>query len=184
MTNILVAYDQQRAIGAHNDLPWGRSLPGDLALFKRLTLGTSVVMGRKTFESIGRPLPGRENIIISRNPHLDTDGVICVTSLTAAISAATQDVFVIGGGQIYREALPVTDTVYATEVQTTFPEADTFFPDLPGNEWTEVSRAPQVDTHPGDLYDYDFVRYERTGGLAKERHAEPSEIDEGPDTTV
>lgn len=160
MTNILVAYDQQRAIGANNDLPWGRSLPGDLAMFKRLTLDTSVVMGRKTFESIGRPLPSRENIVISRNPNLDIEGIICVTSLAAAISAASKEVFVIGGGQIYREALPITDTVYATEVQATFPEVDTFFPELDTDEWVETYRVAHSHENV-DAYDYDFVRYER-----------------------
>lgn len=161
MTNILVAYDQQRAIGANHDLPWGRSLPGDLAMFKRLTLDKTVIMGRKTFESIGRPLPARENIIISRNPHLDIDGVICVNSLAAAMSAATKEVFVIGGGQIYREALPVTETVYATEVHASFPEADTFFPEFAMDEWIETYRVPYGGLKSVDAYEYDFVRYER-----------------------
>ncbi|MEO5499443.1 MAG: dihydrofolate reductase [Candidatus Saccharimonadales bacterium] len=164
MTNILVAYDQQRAIGAENDLPWGRSLPGDLAMFKKLTLGTSVIMGRKTFDSLPpmfRPLPGRENIVLSRNPSLDIEGVICVNSLAAAISAATKEVFVIGGGQIYQDALPITDTIYATEVQATFPEADTFFPETDYNEWQQYYRVHNSAKEDGDVYDYDFVRYDR-----------------------
>ncbi len=161
MTNILVAYDQNRAIGADNDLPWGRGLPGDLAMFKRVTLDTSVIMGRKTFESIGRPLPRRENIVISRNPNIDIEGVICVNSLAAAIDAASKEVFVIGGAQIYREALPVTDNVFATEIHATFPEADTFFPDLPENEWLEIKRDHNWQEQNGDAYDYDFVKYKR-----------------------
>lgn len=156
MTNILVAYDQQRGIGANNKLLWGRSLPGDLEMFKQLTLGTSIIMGRKTFESIGRPLPKRENIVISRNPNLDIEGAICVNSLAAAISAASKEVFIIGGGQIYKEALPQTDTIYATEVHADFPEADTFFPDLP-DEWIEAYRVHNTQ----DAYDYDFVQYKR-----------------------
>lgn len=163
MTNILVAYDQQRAIGTNDDLPWGRGLPGDLAMFKRLTLDTSVIMGRKTFESLPpmfRPLPDRENIVLSRNPDLDIEGVICVNSLAAAISAASKEVFVIGGGQIYREALPLTDTIYATEVQATFPEADTFFPELDDDEWVEMYRVHNV-RNGKDAYDYDFVNYKR-----------------------
>ena len=161
MTNILVAYDQNRAIGADNNLPWGRSLPGDLAMFKRLTLGNTVVMGRKTFESIGRPLPKRENIVVSRNPNLDIEGVICVNSLAAAIGAATKEVFVIGGGQIYKEALPITDTIYATEVKAEFPAADTFFPELSDEEWHTFYRVHNSSTDGGDAYDYDFVRYNR-----------------------
>lgn len=160
MTNILVAYDQNRAIGANNDLPWGRSLPGDLEMFKKLTMGTSVIMGRKTFESLPpkfRPLPGRENIVLSRNPNLDIEGVICVNSLAAAISAASKEVFVIGGGQIYQEALPVTDTIYATEVQATFPEADTFFPAISDDEWLETYRVHNTQ----DAHNYDFVQYKR-----------------------
>lgn len=164
MTNILVAYDQNRAIGADNDLPWGRGLPGDLAMFKRLTLDTSVIMGRKTFESLPpkfRPLPDRENIVLSRNPNLDIEGVICVNSLAAAISAATKEIFVIGGAQIYREALPVTDALYATEVKATFPEADTFFPEMNPEDWHETYRVHNSRKDGGDAYDYDFVRYER-----------------------
>lgn len=161
MTNILVAYDQQRAIGAQGDLPWGRSLPGDLAMFKRLTLDKTVVMGRKTFESIGRPLPKRENIVISRNPHLDIEGAICVNSLAAAMGAASKEVFVIGGGQLYEAALPITDAIYATEVQATFPEADTFFPDIDTEQWQEYYRVHNTHHVSGDAYDYDFVRYDR-----------------------
>ena len=164
MTNILVAYDEQRAIGANNDLPWGRNLPGDLAMFKRLTVGKSVVMGRKTFESIPprlRPLPDRENIVLTRNPEIDIAGVICVNSLAAAISAATKEVFVIGGGQVFEEALPVTETIYATEVKAEFSDADTFFPEISQDEWREFYRVHNTAKPGGDAYDYDFVRYDR-----------------------
>lgn len=164
MTNILVAYDQNRAIGERDDLPWGRSLPGDLAMFKQLTMGTSVIMGRKTFESLPtkfRPLPGRENIVLTHNPDLDIEGVICVNSLAAAINAASKEVFVIGGAQVYREALPIADAVYATEVQATFPGADTFFPDMSPDTWLETDRT-HISQHEGaDAYDYDFVKYVR-----------------------
>ena len=160
MTNVLVAYDEQRAIGAHNDLPWGRNLPGDLAMFKRLTLGTSVIMGRKTFESIGRPLPQRENIIVTRNPAFDIEGALCVNSLAAAIAAASHEVFVIGGSQIFREALPVTDVIYATEVKASFADTDTFFPEL-DDQWAEASREHAYKQPGKDAYDYDFVKYVR-----------------------
>lgn len=164
MTNILVAYDQNRAIGANNDLPWGRGLPGDLAMFKQLTLNTSVIMGRKTFESLPpkfRPLPNRENIVLSRNTDLDIEGVICVNSLAAAINAASKEVFVIGGAQIYHEALPVINVVYATEVKAAFPDADTYFPDMNPEEWYETYRVHNSRKNGGDAHDYDFVRYER-----------------------
>ena len=161
MSNILVAYDEHRGIGAKNDLPWGRSLPGDLAMFKRLTLGTSVIMGRKTYESIGQPLPGRENIVVSRNPSLDIEGVICVNSLAAALHAATHEAFVIGGSQIFQEALPTTDTIYATEVKATFIDADTFFPELDDDRWVEVQRIHNRAQPGKDSYDYDFVKYVR-----------------------
>ncbi len=166
MTNILVAYDQQRAIGTKNDLPWGhRSLPGDLAMFKRMTINTSVIMGRKTYESLPpsfRPLPDRENIVLTRNPELDLEeGVICVSSLALAIKAATRKVFVIGGGQIYEEALPIVDSIYATEVHATFPEADTFFPALNPGEWQRHLRQQNTAEGSKDRYDYDFVRYDR-----------------------
>lgn len=161
MTNILVAYDQQRAIGANNELPWGRSLPGDLAMFKRLTLDKTVIMGRKTFESIGRPLPGRENIVISRNPALDIEGAICVNSLAAAIGTASKEIFVIGGGQLYEAALPLTDMIYATEVKATFSDADTFFPEIDHEQWKEYYRVHSSQREGGDAYGYDFVRYDR-----------------------
>lgn len=161
MTNILVAYDQNRAIGANGDLPWGRSLPGDLAEFKRLTVGNTVVMGRKTFESIGRALPQRENIVITHNPSLDIEGVICVNSLAAAIGAAKHEVFVIGGGQIYETALPQADRIYATEVRASFPEADTYFTDVSEDEWVETSRIHHNPADGNDVYAYDFVIYDR-----------------------
>lgn len=174
MVNILVAYDTQRAIGADNDLPWGRDLPGDLAMFKRLTVAKTVIMGRKTFESIGRPLPKRENIVVTRNPKLDIEGVICVNSLASAIGSASKEVFVIGGAQLFQDALPLTDTIYATEVKATFPSADTFFPDIDRAEWQEDSRIHANPKDYGDAYAHDFVTYRRVSNLAEPRNAEAS----------
>lgn len=174
MVNILVAYDTQRAIGADNDLPWGRDLPGDLAMFKRLTVAKTVIMGRKTFESIGRPLPKRENIVVSRNPKLNIEGVICVNSLASAIGSSSKEIFVIGGAQLFQDALPITDTIYATEVKATFPSADTFFPDIDRAEWQEDSRIPANQQDYGDAYAYDFVTYRRVSNLAEPRNAEAS----------
>jgi len=156
---IVVAYDKNRGIGANGDLPWGRSLPADLANFKRLTTGGSIIMGRKTFESIGsRPLPNRENIVLSRTP-TGVSGVLTALSLSSALALARYPIFIIGGGQVYAEALEKADVVYATEVDAEFPEADVFFPAL-DDSWQEVTRTH----HPADdknAYGLDLVEYRR-----------------------
>ena len=161
MKSIVVAYDKQRGIGAAGDLLGQRDLPADLAHFKQLTMGGSIVMGRKTYESIGRALPGRENIVVSHGP-IDATDVIAVTSLEAAYAAAHGNIFVIGGGQIYEQAIAGVDVVYATEVQQTFPEATVFFPAL-DDSWQERAREPHV-ADDRNKYDYDFVTYARTSG--------------------
>lgn len=160
MKAIVVAYDQQHGIGANNDLLWGRDLPADLAHFKELTMGKSIVMGRKTWESIGRALPGRQNIVVSRSGFAAPEGVAVVSSLQEAYDVATSDVMVIGGGQIYEQAMDDVDTIYATEVDAEFPEATVFFPQINCQEWQETTR----DHREADEYNrfsYDFVRYER-----------------------
>lgn len=159
---IIVAYDKNRAIGRNGDLPWGRSLPADLAQFKRLSKGGDVIMGRKTFESIGcRPLPERENIVISSRP-TGVKGVLTAMNLPSALALSRYPVFIIGGAQVYGDALkmPEIDTIYATEVDAAFPDADTFFPELDMSVWREISRVH----HPADTenkYDFDFVTYQR-----------------------
>lgn len=157
--SIVVAYDQDRAIGANGDLPWGRSLPADLANFKKLTTGGCVIMGRKTFESIGsRPLPNRENIVISSRP-TGAKGVLTAVNLPSALALTRYETFIIGGGQVYGDALDLVDTIYATEVQAVFDTADTFFPKL-GDDWAEVSRTH----YPADeknAYAFDFVEYRK-----------------------
>lgn len=159
MKSIVVAYDKQRGIGAANDLLWQRDLPADLAHFKALTTGGTVIMGRKTYESIGRPLPNRQNIVVSRSGFSAPD-VLTVGSLAEAYAAAEHDIFVIGGGEIYAQSLADMDTVYATEVHETFPQATVFFPPLPDG-WREVAREQHVrDEH--NQYDYDFVSYQRS----------------------
>lgn len=159
---IIVAYDVNRAIGQGGDLPWGRSLPADLAQFKRLTKGSDVIMGRKTFESIGsRPLPERENIVISSRP-TGIKGVLTAVNLESALALTRYKTFIIGGARVYGDALniPEIDTIYATEVAASFPGADTFFPEIDMSIWQEVSRVH----HPADTenkYDFDFVTYRR-----------------------
>lgn len=161
MKNILVAYDQKRGIGAEGDLLWQRDLPADLRHFKDLTTGHAIIMGRKTFDSIGHPLPHRQNIVISRQPRT-IDGVTVVSSLDEAYAAVDhgKKPYVIGGGEIYRLALPDADRIFATEVKATFDQATVFFPPIDMTEWFEVSRAHhQADKR--NLYDFDFVIYER-----------------------
>jgi len=154
---LIVAYSTNRAIGRDNALPW--KLPGDLAHFKRSTLGRPIIMGRKTWDSLGRPLPGRSNIVISRNPGFAAEGATVVPTLQAAIDACggVDEAFVIGGAQIYAQALPLARRVLATEVHADV-EGDAFFPLLPSFQWTETAREPQPAENG---YDYDFVTYER-----------------------
>jgi dihydrofolate reductase len=159
MKSIVVAYDQNHGIGAANDLLWQRNLPADLAHFKALTTGGTVVMGRKTYESIGRPLPDRQNIVVSRSD-FTAPGVLTVHSLEDAYKAAEHKVFVIGGGEIFAQALPDVDTVHVTEVHQSFPNATVFFPTL-GSEWHETQRVPH-HADERNLYDYDFVTYKRS----------------------
>ena len=160
MKTIIVAYDQSYGIGAAGDLLWQRDLPADLANFKRLTTGKSVIMGRKTFESIGRPLPNRQNIVVSRRGPIGVEGVLTAASLESAYALAQFEVVVIGGGEIYQLAFAETDRIYATEVDAEFPEATVFFPKVSGDEWQEVSR----EHHKADQnnrYNFDFVTYQR-----------------------
>jgi dihydrofolate reductase len=159
---IVVAYDKNRAIGRNGDLPWGRSLPADLAHFKKLTKGGNVIMGRKTFESIGsRPLPDRENIVISSRP-TGVKKVLTAMNLQSALALSRYPTFIIGGAQVYKDALdtPEIDTIYATEVDAVFSDTDTFFPDIDTTTWEETDRV----CYPADeanAYAFDFVTYRR-----------------------
>lgn len=160
MKNIVVAYDKQRAIGKNNDMPWHyRDIPRDMANFRELTKGQTVIMGRKTYETIGTPLVDRRNIVISRKA-LEITGVEVVHSLESAYDLSGEnDVYIIGGGQIYAEALAAVDRIYATEIDATFPGSDVFFPEI-DQSWSEVDRAH----HPADeknKYNLDFVTYDR-----------------------
>ncbi|MGE8675192.1 MAG: dihydrofolate reductase [Achromobacter kerstersii] len=156
---LIVAYSTNRAIGRDNTLPW--KLPGDLAHFKRSTLGHPIIMGRKTWDSLGRPLPGRLNIVISRNPDFAATGATVVPTLDAAIATCgdVDQAFVIGGAQIYTHALPLAQRVLATEVHADV-EGDAFFPLLPAFRWKETAREKQPAENG---YEYDFVTYERSG---------------------
>lgn len=161
MKSILVAYDKNYGIGAANDLLWLRDLPADLKHFRDLTMGNAIIMGRKTYDSIGRALPGRQNIVVSREV-AQIGGVTVVSRLEDAYAAVEpgKEAFVIGGGQIYRLAFDTVDRIYATEVQAEFPQADVFFPAFDAAEWAEVSREHH-DADGQNKYPFDFVVYDR-----------------------
>ncbi len=154
---LIAAYSRNRAIGRGNALPW--RLRGDLAHFKATTLGHPIIMGRKTWESLGRPLPGRSNIVITRDPGYAGTGAAVVHTLQEAVRAAgpAERAFVIGGAQIYAAALDLADEIIATEVQAEV-DGDAFFPPLPAAQWREAERKPQP---PEDGLGYDFVVFRR-----------------------
>lgn len=158
MISIVVALDKNRGIGLKNGLPW--TLPADLRHFKEVTMGHPIIMGRKTHESIGRALPGRKNIIITRNEGYVAEGCEVVHSLEEAIAlAGAGEVCIIGGGEIFVMALPMAQKLYVTEVDHVF-SADVYFPEINPDEWKVVSR----DSHKADEknpHDYAFVVYER-----------------------
>lgn len=157
--SLIVAYGRNREIGANGDLPWGRGLSSDLAEFKKRTLGGSVIMGRKTFESIGRrALPDRENIVISSTP-TGVSGVLTAVDLDSAYALSRYPIFIIGGARVYSSALPGLDVIYATEVDGDFPTADTFFPEL-SSEWHEVSRV-RHEQDEKNAYSFDMIEYRR-----------------------
>ncbi len=159
MKSIIVAMDKNNAIGFENDLPWGRGLKDDMAHFAETTRGKTVIMGRKTFESIGsKPLPDRQNIVVTSKP-TGVTGVQSALSLEAAYALARYDIFVIGGGQLYTAALDDMDQLIVTYVNAEFPEATVFFPEIDRGKWQEVSR----EHHKADernSYSFDVVKYE------------------------
>lgn len=158
--SLIVAYALNRVIGRDNTLPW--KLPSDLAHFKRTTLGHPVIMGRKTWESLGRPLPGRQNIVITRNPQYEAAGAVCVSNLAQALEVVqdAEQAFVIGGAQIYQEALPFAHSVIATEVMADV-EGDAFFAPLDRAQWIETSR---VSHPPENGLPFDVVQYAKVNG--------------------
>lgn len=161
MKAIVVAYDKNRGIGADNDLLWMRDLPADLKHFKKLTTGKSIIMGRKTFESIGsKPLPDRQNIVLTHTP-TGVKKVITAGSLPAAYAIAQFPIIIIGGESVFRDSLHDVDMIYATEVDADFPQATVFFPAINMDEWQEVSR----ERHEADgknKYAFSFVTYKKT----------------------
>ena len=151
---------KNRVIGRDGHLPW--HISEDLKRFKRLTMGHHIVMGRKTWESLGRLLPGRHHVIVSRQAGYRVTGAQVVQSLDAALAACASDdeIFIIGGGEIYRQALPVTDRIYLTEVAIEA-DGDTVFPEFSAEKWFETAREPKDD--PASAIDYAFLTLERRG---------------------
>lgn len=154
---IVVAVDARLGIGVDNQLPW--RLPEDLAHFKRVTTGHPIIMGRKTFDSIGRALPNRRNIVITRNRGWKHEGVETVGSLQEALTLVREvPACVIGGAQIFREALPLTGRLIVTHIEKVF-DCDTFFPPIAAGEWKEVTRESHYSPENGCNFSY--VTYER-----------------------
>ena len=158
MISIIVAIARNYTIGSANSMSW--HLPEDFRHFKQVTMGKAVIMGRKTYESIGRPLPGRRNIVITRNADLRIEGCEMATSLNEAIALCdpTEENFIIGGGEIYRQAMPIADKLYITHIDAEF-EGDTRFPNI-GPEWREISREeyPCGEKFPHPFAFVDYVR--------------------------
>jgi dihydrofolate reductase len=160
--SVIAALARNRVIGIDNRLPW--RLPEDLAHFKALTLGHPILMGRKTFESLGRPLPGRTNIVITRNPDYRNEGCQVAASIPAALAlcADVDEVFFIGGAELYAQVIPLADRLYLTEVAIEA-EGDAWFPDYDRNAFREVSRESHTG-EKGDALGFDFVVYEQASG--------------------
>ncbi len=159
--SLIVAVSENGVIGRDGGMPW--HLPSDLKHFKQVTMGCPIIMGRRTFVSIGRALPGRVNIVVTRNADFTADGAACVSSLDGAFSYAEKgspdEVFVIGGGEIYRQAMARVSRVHLTRVHMHV-EGDTSFPELSGDEWLEVSRSHHM-AGEADSADFSFIVYDR-----------------------
>lgn len=157
--SIIVAMASNRVIGLNNQMPW--HLSADLKKFKKITMGSPILMGRKTYESIGRPLPGRSNIIISRNPAYQQEGCLVFDDIDKAIVSCQEydEVFVIGGATFYEAMLPQANILYLTQIHAEF-KGDTFFPIINKQEWTEISREDVSNDQSVD-FDYSFIKLEK-----------------------
>lgn len=158
LIQLVVAYADNRVIGRNNTLPW--RLPSDLAHFKQVTMGCPIIMGRNTWDSLGRPLPGRPNLVISRNPDRQLAGATVYASLDKALAAChdSNRVCIIGGQQLFDIGLQIADEIVATEIHAEI-EGDIFFPPLKAGAWQEKSRQPQA---PENGLAFDFVVYQKT----------------------
>lgn len=159
MISMIVAMAENRAIGKDNELLW--HLPKDFKYFKSVTMGKPILMGRKTFESIGKALPGRKNIVITRDNDFTAEGVVTVHSIEAALEESRDfdDVMVIGGASFYEQMLSKVDTLYVTLVHQCF-DADAFFPEIKANEWKIVEQV-EHDVDEKHAYPFSFITYRR-----------------------
>lgn len=160
MKYIIVGYDHNRAIGAHNKLPWEGRLKTDMNFVRSRTSGHAIIMGRNTYESIGRALPNRQNIVITHRS-FTAEGVTVVNNLDGAYATVEpgRDAYIFGGGQIYQLAIDTVDEILATEIDTVVEGADAFFPPL-GPEWVEVSREHH-EADDDNIYSFDFVTFRK-----------------------
>ncbi len=157
--SLIVAMAQNRTIGVNNTLPW--RCPEDLKHFKALTMGHHMIMGRKTFDSIGKPLPGRTTVVVTRDRNLKIEGCLMAHSMEDAIKACAGDseIFIVGGAELYAQALPRVDTMYITEIQQDV-DGDAHFPAFDQTQWREVARDVRQQATPQPL-DFHFVTYRR-----------------------
>jgi len=158
--SLIVAMASNRVIGLNNKMPW--HLSADLKRFKHITMGSPILMGRKTYESIGKPLPGRTNIIISRNLSYSQEGCLVFNDLTTAlktISESADEVFIVGGSDLYKAIMPMADTLHITLINRDF-QGDTLFPEIDFNEWLEVSRE-DIKDDPQVSFSYSFLTLEK-----------------------
>ena len=157
--SLIAAMDENRLIGSNNDLPW--QLPADLRFFKRTTMGKPIVMGRKTFQSIGRALPGRRNIVVTRDPDFSAEGCETVASLEAALALLRNEseVMLIGGASLYRQAIGRADCLYLTRIHHVF-SGDTWFPEFDEHEW-RIENRQDFDADKANPWPYSFIKFIR-----------------------
>lgn len=159
--SIIVAHDRNRLIGNSNDLPWKRDLPNDLKYFKQFTTGNTVIMGRNTFESIGKPLPQRINIVLTRDENFKPEGCLVFNSIQHLLKSVSidEEMFIIGGSNVYQQFLPIADYLYVTEIDHEF-EGDTYFPEYDLNEW-KLIRVTKGIVNDRNKYKHKFKVYKR-----------------------
>ena len=166
--SLIVAMASNRVIGLNNQMPW--HLSADLKKFKKITMGSPILMGRKTHESIGKPLPGRTNIILSKNQEYRQGGCLVFNDLETALKKgceSAEEIFVIGGSDLYEAILPMTDAIYLTIINREF-QGDAFFPDIDWNDWTEVERE-DIKSDPDVTFSYSFLKLERANKIINQQ---------------
>ena len=156
MISIIAAVSQNNVIGGNNKLLW--NLPNDLKHFKKITNGNVIIMGRKTFESIGKPLPNRRNIVISSSK-IDIVDIEVVSTIDIALKISNNNCFIIGGGQIYKQTIDIADKLFITKIHESF-EGDTYFPFIDTNKWNLISIVHN-NSNESNIYHYDFLEYDR-----------------------